>query len=359
MTLTVRVTSPSKLSTAELQAWSDFQRADPALESPYFRPEFTCAVATVRTDVEVAILENNGALVGFLPYQRGALNIGKPVGGKLSDYQGVIAHAGTDWTPAQIVRGAGLACYDFDHLLASQDAFSPHAAESGSSPFLDLSGGYEAYCRGRKQAGSDVVAKTMQKARKLEREVGATEFVAHCTDLEILQTLTAWKSAQYLLTGLADLFAFPWTGELLKHLLANPSDEFGAMLSVLKIDSRPIAITYSLRSRGIVHGWFTAYDKEFAQYSPGAFLFLRMAQEAERLGITKIDLGKGDERYKTSLASSSTELLEGSVRAPAVGLLVRDGWRTARDWMNARGWSKAAEAPARWIRPLREWIAFR
>src|SRR5688572_30376462 len=103
MTLTVRVTTPTKLSSAELQAWTDFQRADPGLESPYFRPEFTSAVASVRTDVEVAILEEHGAPVGFLPYQRGALNIGKPVGGKLSDYQGVIANVGTDWTPAQIV----------------------------------------------------------------------------------------------------------------------------------------------------------------------------------------------------------------------------------------------------------------
>lgn len=350
MTLTTRITTPELLTPREIQAWSDIQRAEPAFDSPYFHPEFTRAVGRVRSDVEVAVIEQAGEPVGFLPYQRGALGIGKPVGGKLSDYQGVIARAEVPWSPQQLLRDTRLACYDFDHLLASQTAFESHATETGKSPYLDLSSGYDTYCRARKQAGTDVVARTMQKSRKLEREVGPLEFVAHTADKAILETLRRWKSAQYLQSGLSDVFAFPWTGALLEDFMEHPSDDFSPLLSMLTIHSRPVAITYSLRAHDCVHSWFTAYDKEFAAYSPGVILFLRLAQEAERLGISKIDLGKGDERYKWSLASASTDLLEGSVRGTAVGLLLRDGWRKSRDWM---------PTTARWMRPLREWLAFR
>jgi CelD/BcsL family acetyltransferase involved in cellulose biosynthesis len=358
MSIIVRLKKPSQLSPQEIQLWREWQRCEPTLESPYFRLEFTQAVARVRSDVEIAVLEDAGQCRGFLPLQRGPLGIGRPVGGKLSDYQGVIAPANLEFSAEQIVRGARLGCYDFDHLLASQTEFAEHVSGTGKSPYLDLTGGYEAYCSQRKLAGSDVVAKTMQKARKLEREVGPVEFVAHTTEPEVLQTLCAWKSAQYLETGLADLFAFPWTGNLLRDFCDHATDDFAPLISLLRIDSRPIAITYSLRSRGTVHAWFTAYDKELARYSPGAFLFLRMAQEAERLGITKIDLGKGDERYKWSLASGGTDLIEGSVRVPNVGLLLRDGWRTTRDWIGSRPTGKPAAA-ARWLQPLRQWFAFR
>jgi hypothetical protein len=57
---------------------------NPALVSPYLSPEFTQLMAAVRDDVFVAVLEQQGEAVGYFPYQRGALRIGKPVGGVMS-----------------------------------------------------------------------------------------------------------------------------------------------------------------------------------------------------------------------------------------------------------------------------------
>ena len=42
---------------------------NPQLDNPFFRPEFTQAVAAVRDDVEVAVLEIQQQPVGFFPYQ--------------------------------------------------------------------------------------------------------------------------------------------------------------------------------------------------------------------------------------------------------------------------------------------------
>src|SRR5436190_15608567 len=86
----VRLYVPTDLSPAQWERWSELQRENRGLQSPYFRPEFTQAVARVRSDVEVAVFQAHDQVVGFLPFQRGPLNMGKPVGGKLCDFHGCI-----------------------------------------------------------------------------------------------------------------------------------------------------------------------------------------------------------------------------------------------------------------------------
>jgi CelD/BcsL family acetyltransferase involved in cellulose biosynthesis len=57
----------TEFSRDHIAAWRALQQADPALDSPLFHPEFTRAVAAVRDDVEVAVLEEAGEFVGFFP----------------------------------------------------------------------------------------------------------------------------------------------------------------------------------------------------------------------------------------------------------------------------------------------------
>ena len=143
MPLRFEILRPASLAAVHWQRWSEIQAAEPALESPYFRPEFTQAVAQVRRDVEVAVMLQGNEAVGFLPFQRGPLNIGKPVGGKLSDYHGVIARSGAQIDTAELLRACRLAGWDFDHLVTTQPSFEPFATGRGESPYLDLSQGYE------------------------------------------------------------------------------------------------------------------------------------------------------------------------------------------------------------------------
>ena len=61
---------PAKELTPDLvEAWSRRQRAGAEVDSPFFRPEYTLAVAAQRDDVFVAVVEQQGEPVGFLPYQ--------------------------------------------------------------------------------------------------------------------------------------------------------------------------------------------------------------------------------------------------------------------------------------------------
>ena len=141
-------------------------------------------------------MEEKGEAAGFFPFQRGHLGIGKPVGGPMCDYQGVVARPGLTWNAEELVRGCGLAAWDFDHLVASQQAFQPYHYSTEGSPYLDLSSGFEAYRLGRQRAGSDTVKKGLRKRGRLEVDIGPLHFETHTTDPSVFAKLLEWKSAQ-------------------------------------------------------------------------------------------------------------------------------------------------------------------
>jgi CelD/BcsL family acetyltransferase involved in cellulose biosynthesis len=357
MPLRFELVRPASLAAVHWQRWSEIQAAEPALASPYFRPEFTQAAAQVRPDVEVALMFDGSEAVGFFPFQRGPLNIGKPVGGKLSDYHGIIALSGTQIDAAELLRACRLAGWDFDHLVTTQLSFEPFASARGESPYLDLSQGYDSYAAQRRAAGSGELKEVARKLRKCEREEGAVTFELDSDDESALNLLMQWKSAQLQQNGLTDIFAFPWTAALLKNIHRNWHDKFSGLLTVLRLHDKPISILFSLRAGPVVHGWIFAYDKELAPYSPGSILLLKMAEAAQQHGISKIDLGKGTERYKLNLASAATPVWEGTVGRSSPALWLRSGWRSARDWVSRSPLAGVSKVPARAIQPLREWFS--
>lgn len=302
-----------ELDAEHARRWSDLQRADPDLASPFFRPEFTCAVAAVRRDVFVAVVRDGARPVAFFPFQRDLGGLGRPVGGGMSDYHGPIAERSLALDPPALLRACGLRVFDFDHLLASQRAFAPYHVRLSGSPFLDLSGGFEAYRAARSAAGSKVIAQADRKARKLAREVGPTRLEVDVADPAALQRLLRWKSDQYRRTGVGDGSLPRWSVELLERILATRTPDFAGVLTALWAGDRMVAAHVGMRSSTALHWWFPAYDPEFGRYSPGLVLLVGLARGAETLRLRTIDLGRGDEPYKARLATGSTPLAEGAV----------------------------------------------
>jgi CelD/BcsL family acetyltransferase involved in cellulose biosynthesis len=354
----IQLTTVDRLSAEDRQAWREIQAASPAYSSPYFCLEFAEAVATVRADVEVARLEQGGQRVGFFPFQRGKLNLGKPLGGKLSDYHGPLVREGVEFDPRSLLAACRLASWDFDHLATATKSLVPHVTKRDQSPQMDLSEGYEVFARARHQAGSDTIAKQGRKTRKMAREAGPLAFTFDADDDEAFGLLRSWKSSQYLRTGLADVFSFPWTLALLEKLRERRGPEFSAPLSVLRAGGKIAAVCLSLRSRGVLHSWFNAYNPQLDRYSPGLALFIRLAEEARGLGIRTIDLGKGDERYKSSLANAYVPLGEGSIACPSLATWLRSGWRIARNFVSRTPLKETVRLPGKLVKPLREWLAY-
>ncbi len=351
---------PGKQLTAEqAAAWSQIQRAEASLESPYFRPEFTQAVAAVRDDVEVAILEEAGAAVGFFPFQRGTGNVAAPVGGRLCDFQGVVVRGETAWDPRQLLRECGLAAWHFDHLIAAQQPLRPYHWKTADSPFLDLSQGWQGYVTGQRARHKESFKTLLRKLRHAEREAGPLSIEYHSEDRGVFDALLEWKRQQYRRTGVLDVLAVPWTVALLERVWQASGAEFSGVLTSLRLGGRLAAALLSLRSGPVLHTWFSAYDTELAHYSSGLMLFLELGRIAETQGIRQINLGKGPETYKEQIRSGAVELAEGSVDLRPVAGLLRRQWRRAYDWVRSSPLRRPLRAPGRLVRRLIESRTFR
>jgi len=354
MSVTYRLIGGHELDATLVDAWCSIQAKDPALSSPYFSPEFTQAVSQVRDDVRVVLIEDGGRPVGFFPHQRSAFGMGKPVGGPLSDYHGVIAEPNSGWDLRALMRAAKLSVWTFDHLVGDVGKFDAYVTASATSPQIDLTQGYQQYIQGRRDAGSDYIKKTEGLARKLGREFGELHFTLHETESGALDQLIRWKRDQYRKAKLIDVFGVPWTGELLARIAQAQSAGFAGACSVLRVGDRIVAAHLGMRSREVLHYWFPAYDPEFAKFSTGIILVLRMAEALAGTGVRTIDLGKGDSQYKQRLMTGAVEMREGAVELPSFLASARQLQRMAEAHAARGGPAAAMRLPLKAIRRI-EW----
>jgi CelD/BcsL family acetyltransferase involved in cellulose biosynthesis len=310
------------LTAAHLSVWRELHQSNPDLGNPCFAPEFTHAVASVRDDVEVAFIQKGAETAAIFPFQRRQFSRGIPVGGIVSDYHGLICRPGFRCDPRQLLKACGLVVWDFDRLLASQRLFVPYHKFCEPSARIDLSAGYDLYVAQRQAAGTHQIKDCEYLMRRMEREVGPLHFEVHSCDRQMLRQVLAWKSQQYRRSHWKDLFATHWGRALVERIHEVQSPSFAGMLSLLFAGTRLIAGHIGMRSRSVWHYWFPAYDRQFARYSPGIILLLKMAQSSEELGLSSIDIGTGMTLYKKRLMNASISVAEGSVeRTCGVGLL--------------------------------------
>jgi CelD/BcsL family acetyltransferase involved in cellulose biosynthesis len=332
-TLKITRAAAAELAPRVAAAWREILAANDKLANPCFAPEFTQAVAAVRHGVELGVIEQGREVVGIFPFQRTGFGRGVPVGGIVSDYQGLICRPDFTFDPLELLRGCRLVAWDFDRLLASQRCFAPFHKLCEPSVRIDLSAGFDAYAAARRTAGTRQIARCEYMARRLERAFGPVHFVAHSRDTRALAEVLAWKSQQYRASGWKDLFATSWARALVSRLHLIEKQDFAGMLSLLYAGDRLVAGHFGLRSASVWHYWFPAYDRHFARFSPGLILLLKMAEHAPQLGLRTIDLGTGLSLYKKRLMNASVAVAEGSVERPSCLHAARTVRRRIGSWL--------------------------
>ncbi|MDR6981059.1 CelD/BcsL family acetyltransferase involved in cellulose biosynthesis [Streptomyces sp. 3330] len=339
---------PQDLGEGERERWRALRAASALPRNPFMEPEFTDAAGLVRPRSRVAVVYEGREPVGFLPHERGRLGQGRALAYGVSDAQGAVLAPGIGLDAGQLMRACGLSSFAFDNLEAEQGLFTPHAAEEYAAYVIDVEKGYETYESVLRAQSPKFLKTTLAKQRRLGRQVGELRFVFDEREPAALRTLMAWKSAQYRRTGRRDRFAQEWITRLVRVLSETRAPECSGTLSVLYAGDRPIAAHFGLRSSTVLACWFPAYETEFAKFSPGLVLHLRMAESAAAEGIGLLDLGRGAAEYKDALKTGELPVYEGAWSRPGVGAalhrLSREPSRRAHHFVRNRPRLAAAAA---------------
>ncbi|MCU4186186.1 GNAT family N-acetyltransferase [Acidiferrimicrobium sp. IK] len=314
--LTVRVVRPSQLDADRLETWRRLQQSAAHLASPFFSPEFALVLDRVRNDVRVAVLQMSCGECGFFAFQQRG-RAGRALGYGISDWQGIVASPRLEVSAHELLASCGLAVCRFDHL-SEQDAkrLAPRAQRT-QSWIIDVGNDFRAYEEGRRTSSPGTFRSMSRKLRTMQRR-HEVEFRWNDPDRSAFRTLVEWKSRQYLQTGRRNRFAQPWITGALEELLESDATGCAGVLSTLRLDGELAAVHFGIRSEHLLACWFPAFSSQWGAYSPGLQLFWMMAEASSSKGVSRLDLGKGDERFKQILANSSEPLAEADITIPSV-----------------------------------------
>jgi len=308
-----RAVEMSAIGPAERQRWHELRASNPALDSPYFHPEFVAAVAATRSGVRVVVGEDAaGAIESFLPIQIDGRTC-HPAGFPAADFQGPVCAPAARFDLVSAVQAAGAPTYEFDHLREGVPGAESWLSGSQPSPYMDVTGGLDGYLSRAAKSGKDKASEARRLTNKAEREYGEVRIEADISDASLLDTVIELKRDQYTTTGARDYFADARHIALMHRLLDTRSDDFAGMLSAVYAGPQLVAAHFGIRAGAVLHWWFPVYAPDFSRYSPGWMLLRAVISAAPELGLERIDLGRGMDDYKRRAMTGQQTVLQGAV----------------------------------------------
>ncbi len=315
MSYKVKVIRPEELSAAHTAAWEKLRAKNPALYSPYFHPDYTKLVGTLRDDAYVAIVTQNRKPVAFFPYQGpkpGKSGFATPIGSPMTDYHGFISDPKSSFDPHDVLRDAGIGAYYFNALVDPEKTLATPLSTQEIAAVIDVSHGGDAWREQRDKSYRRSIKSQRRRIRNAEEDFGPRRFDFDCKDPAIFEKLINWKKEKFRTTGKYDVLSADWTVNLLERLWTSKGD-LRCEMHVLYFGGRTAAIDLGLTDGSTFHSWIVGYDPDLQTYSPGTQLLEAMIDAAKDLGYKRIDLGAGIDGYKRHYASEMIAVESGFV----------------------------------------------
>ena len=314
--------SANDLDDSLIARWKELQKLDPTLNRPFYHPEFTRLVSTVRPEVRIAVIESAGEISAFLPFEIGSKKNICQVGLALNDYHGLIGNLLDELPMHEVLRAVGARYWHFDHMPLAQKSLSPYVSIFSTSPFMQLDGGLEQYHQRlavfQKVKTPGVIASMRKATNRLQRDHGPLRFEWNERSQDVMNKMMAFKSAQWRRTAGAshDAFSQPWVINLLKNGHALTNHDFCGTLSSLHAGDKLVASHFGFRAGGVLHGSFASFDPELSYYMPGSLLIHQFAEHGPRNGVSLFDMGRGTQDYKMRFATNTVSMGEGAISRP-------------------------------------------
>lgn len=323
---TVIVKPANELGASDIDAWSDMRVANPALYSPYFHPDYTALIGSLRDDAFVAIAMNDDKYVGFFPYQGpkpGGSGFARPIGAPMTDYHGFICAPDAVLQPEDLLADAGIGALHFSGFVQPDASIARYVKDIHDCTVMNISGGADKWREARDSSYRRHLKSHRRRVRKASEEIGAPRFVFKSLDQAVFDQLIAWKQHKFAETGKFDVLSVGWTLSLLEQLWKRgPKAGLRTDMHALYFGGRLAAVDLGLTDGVTFHSWIVAYDGELQSYAPGIQLLEGLVDAGQEQGYTRIDLGEGLDGYKRQYASDPVQIGGGfaAVKGPAAAL---------------------------------------
>lgn len=174
-----------------------------------------------------------------------------------------------------------------------------------------------------------------------------------CAGFETFLQLEArsWKGT----TGTA-LLSHDRDAAFTRRLIGDLGERGCASVALLRVDGKPVAAQVLLYSGTMAYTWKTAFDAEFAKFSPGALLIDKVTDDLFAAGVVSIEScspeGSFMEHLWTGRRATHDLLVDVGARRSlgfAIAALGERGYawlREARNWMRATNWRAPQMAAA-------------
>lgn len=199
--------------------------------------------------------------------------------------------------------------YNFDNPVN----ILPYQPSSAIMHEIDLSEGFEAVLN---HGNGKRKRKIFRRQERISQEMGGYSLSTLTDPDEIRQTLDVFfelKRIRFDEIGVRDVFSDQQTKDFLQALAFETKQNSNQMLRlyVLEVGGKMRALYGCGIHQNHCHACINAitYD-DFSKESPGEMIVYLLVQKLKDEGITSLDFGAGDERYKRSWSTSSQQLQE-------------------------------------------------
>jgi CelD/BcsL family acetyltransferase involved in cellulose biosynthesis len=178
----VTVVRPSELGEGEAAQWRAFQGSSLMMSDPFLSLSYVKAWGMANANVRVTVVEDNGRIEAFIPYEIGEGKIAAAVGGTQTYVDGLVS-SGAPLNVRAIVKKSDLRGWRFSRATVDQTALDPYRYRGAhhwrSGTYVDLSEGYDKYLSDLGASVNRKIVKAEKSRRSLQREVGSVRPGAH------------------------------------------------------------------------------------------------------------------------------------------------------------------------------------
>jgi CelD/BcsL family acetyltransferase involved in cellulose biosynthesis len=319
---------PCALESADVAAWRALQDAEPAFASPLLGVDFAQAVGAVRTDARVAVYRRGGQTVGFLAHHRRPGGFARPIGAPFCDYHALIGAREAALGPGEALQAARLGALRLNGLIDPFDSFGEAVDARMPAHRIVLGGTSAAYLEALWSGSVNRLKNYRRYRRSLEKAAGPLRVVGDDRDPDAFERLLAWKSEQFVRTGLHDFLAVPWAAALMRGLFKDRTAAFGGQMLSLYAGGNLVAAHFGARQGGWFHPWISAFDPDLRAHSPGTVHQVEAIAAMTGLGLHTYDLGPGEDHWKSQFTNDDETIGAGLAIAPNfAGALARSSDR--------------------------------